>query len=187
MTDPEYIMKLASYARNEMYLRSAPMFMLVEGAQYDMVKPFIRKWVPHIIKRADELTEVIALFISKHGQIGSGGTASLPASLKKGIADSFHNFDAYQFAKYDRDGEVKLKDVLRLVHPKPKNDVQALLNSRVQPFVHEGCNVGVQSLLCFAEVPTQLLDAQSEERRSTTSGMTQDRSGFLVVIEDVLR
>ncbi len=131
MTDPEYIMKLASYARNDMYLRSAPIFMLVEGAQYDMVKPFIRKWTPHIIKRADELTEVIALFISKHGQIGSGGKASLPASLKKGIADSFDNFDAYQFAKYDRDGSVKLKDVQRLVHPKPKNEDQALLFKQI--------------------------------------------------------
>lgn len=130
--DPEYLMKLASYARNEMYLRSAPIFMLVEGAQYDAVKPYIRKYTPHIIKRADELTETIAQFINKYGEIGERGNASLPNSLKKGIADSFYNFDEYQFAKYDRGGKVKLSDVLRLVHPKPRNDEESALFKRIR-------------------------------------------------------
>ena len=131
-TDPEYLMKLASYARNEMYLRSAPIFLLVEAATHDTVKPFIRNYTPRIVKRADELTEVIAYFISKNGEIGSGGKASLPASLKKGLAESFYNFDAYQFAKYDRDGSVKLKDVLKLVHPKPRNSDEALLFQQIR-------------------------------------------------------
>ena len=129
--DPEYLMKLAAYARNQMYLRSAPIFMLVESAQYDKVKPYIRNYTPTIIRRADELTETIAYFISKHGEIGSRGKASLPNSLKKGIADAFHNFNAYQFAKYDRDGSVKLRDVGRLVHPKPRNEEEALLFKQI--------------------------------------------------------
>ena len=130
--DPEYLMKLATYARNRMYLRSAPVFMLVESAQYDAVKPHIRGYTPTIIKRADELAETIAYFISKHGEIGSRGKASLPNSLKKGLADTFHNFNAYQFAKYDRDGSVKLRDVVKLVHPKPKNEEEALLFKQVK-------------------------------------------------------
>ncbi len=132
MSDPEYLMKLAAYARNEMYLRSAPTFMLVEAVQYDSVKPFVKTYTPTILKRADELTEVIAYFIARNGQIGSGGKASLPNALKKGIANSFHNFDAYQFAKYDRDGSVKLKDVLRLTHPKPRNEDEALLFKQIR-------------------------------------------------------
>jgi len=130
--DPEYLMKLATYARSQMYLRSAPVFMLVESAQYDSVKPHIRRYTPTIIKRADELAETIAYFISKHGEIGSRGKASLPNSLKRGIADAFHNFDAYQFAKYDRGGTVKLRDVVKLVHPKPKNEEEALLFKQVK-------------------------------------------------------
>lgn len=130
--DPEYLMKLATYTRNEMYLRSAPLFMLVESVQYDDVKPFVKDYTPSIIRRADELTEVIAYFINKHGEIGSGGKASLPNSLKKGIAKSFYNFDAYQFAKYDRDGTVKLKDVLRLTHPKPRNEAEAELFRQIR-------------------------------------------------------
>ncbi len=123
--DPEFPLKLAAYVRDEMYLRSAPIFALVESAQYDHCKPFIEKWVPSIVRRADELTEVIAAFINKHGEIGSRGKASLPNSLKRGVAKAFYNFDRYQFAKYDRDGEVKLKDVLRLTHPKPRNEFES--------------------------------------------------------------
>jgi len=131
-SDPEYLMKLASYARNEMYLRSAPIFLLVESSQYESVKPFVRKYTPKIIRRADELTEAIAYFVAKNGQIGSNGKASLPNSLKKGIADSFYNFDAYQFGKYDRDGTVKLRDVIRLVHPRPRNEEESLLFRQVK-------------------------------------------------------
>lgn len=131
-TDPEYLMKLAVYARNEMYLRSAPVFMLVEAVQYDAVKPFVKDHTPSILKRADELTEVIAYFIARNGEIGSRGKASLPNALKRGIAHSFYNFDAYHFAKYDRDGSVKLKDVLRLVHPKPRNEDEALLFKQIR-------------------------------------------------------
>ncbi len=129
--DPEYIIKLASYIRNKMYLRSAPIFFLVEAVQYDNVKPFVRKAVPHILKRADELTEVIALFTQKHGSIGEKGSASLPNSLKKGIADSFYSFDAYQFAKYNRKGTVTIRDVQRLVHPKPRNEDEIVLFKQI--------------------------------------------------------
>jgi len=130
--DPEYLMKLASYARNEMYLRSAPLFLTVEGAQYKSVKEVMEPYIPTIIRRADELVEVIAYFISKHGEIGSRGKASLPNALKRGIAESFHNFEEYHFAKYDRDGDVKLKDVLKLVYPKPRDENESELFKRIR-------------------------------------------------------
>src|SRR2546426_4858375 len=57
--------------------------------------------------------------------------------LKRGLAEAFENFDAYQLAKYDRDGEVKLKDVLKIVHPKPKtperSEIYRLLKERKLP------------------------------------------------------
>ena len=48
--DPEYLLRLAAYARNEMHLRSAPILMLIEVAQYDSVKPYIAEWTPRIIR-----------------------------------------------------------------------------------------------------------------------------------------
>lgn len=36
--------------------------------------------------------------------------------IKHGLANAFGKFDEYQFAKYNRDGAVKLRDVLFLTH-----------------------------------------------------------------------
>jgi hypothetical protein len=45
----------------------------------------------------------------------------VPAQVKKGLAKAFAKFDAYQLAKYDRDGPVTLRDVLFITHAKPAN------------------------------------------------------------------
>lgn len=67
---PEFPLKLASYARNEMHLRSVPIFIAVEACKYPKMKKYLRKWVPTIIQRADELTEIIARYIEENGPIG---------------------------------------------------------------------------------------------------------------------
>lgn len=126
--DPEFILQLASFARNEMNLRSVPQVLLVEATGYPESKSFVRKWTASIIQRADELTEVMAYYQTRFGHIGNKAKKGMLCNpLKRGMADAFHQFDAYQLAKYDRDGDVKLKDVLKVVHPKPKNDEQRKL------------------------------------------------------------
>jgi len=117
--DPEFCLKLASYARNEMYLRSVPQLILVELANHPRVKgtSLIVRYAPHIIKRADEITEVIAYQLNKFGK-------PIPNSLKKAVANAFNQFDTYQLAKYNRDGQVRLRDAMFLCHPKPKDKSQ---------------------------------------------------------------
>src|SRR5690606_23450596 len=53
------------------------------------------------------------------------GKRPLSAQMKKGLARAFCKFDAYQLAKYDRPGPVRLRDVLFLVHAKPAAATQA--------------------------------------------------------------
>jgi hypothetical protein len=118
-SDPKFVLQLANYARNFMNLRSVPILLLVMASLHDGAKPYVREYVPKIVKRADELAEVISLFSLLVGDIGDASPkGSLPAALKKGLADSFENFDEYQLNKYKKG----LKDVLRLTHPKPKDE-----------------------------------------------------------------
>lgn len=120
--DPEFILQLAAFARTEMYLRSAPIMLLVEAVQYPECRIFIRRYTPEIVKRVDELTEAIAYYTSKYGDIGNKLPKGMLANcLKRGLADSFHSFNTYQFAKYNRPGKVKLSDVIRITHPKPRS------------------------------------------------------------------
>lgn len=108
--DPKFPLQLAAYARNEIYLRTTPQVILVVSANIPACKPFIREYAPKIIKRADELSEVMAFQLAQYGK-------PIPNSLKKGVADAFHKFDEYQLNKYDSDkSAVKLGDVLRLIN-----------------------------------------------------------------------
>jgi 60 kDa SS-A/Ro ribonucleoprotein len=110
--DPKFILQLAAYARNELYLRTAPQVLLVEAANIEKCKPFVRAYTPKIVKRADELSEAVAYQLSTHGK------KAFPNSLKKGLADAFGNFDEYQLNKYDSSkSSVSLGDVAKLVHP----------------------------------------------------------------------
>lgn len=116
--DPKFVLQLANYARNFMHLRSVPILLLVLASLHDGAKPYVREYTPKIVKRADELAEVISLFNLLVGNIGDESPkGSLPAALKKGLADAFENFDEYQLNKYKKG----LKDVLRITHPKPKD------------------------------------------------------------------
>lgn len=121
--DPEWVLKLAAHARQELYLRTVSIFLLVLAAELPACKPYVRKWAPQIIRRADEPAEVLAAWVARHGDIGSrgqqGGANAFPNSLKKGIADALANFDEYQLEKYNRDASVKFRDVLGVCRPDP--------------------------------------------------------------------
>jgi len=124
-TDPEFILKLAAFARNELHLRSAPTYILAIAAMNK--NPFTRWYVPSIVKRADELAEVISILQVENENLGdkTKGTM-LPNGLRRGLADVFGKFSRYALQKYNRK-PVTMQDVIRLVHPKPHTEEQEKL------------------------------------------------------------
>lgn len=119
---PEEVAKLAIEARDRMYLRHVPLFLLRELAR---TKPAIaRPALTHVIQRADEMGEFLALYW-KDRKPGDRKRPPIAPSIKRALADAFPKFNAYQLAKYNRDSTVKLRDVMFLCHPKPKDQEQA--------------------------------------------------------------
>lgn len=115
--DPEFILKLAAYARNEMYLRTVPIVLLAEAAAIPACKPFIREWTPRILRRADEPLEVLAYWMANVRQ-----KSKIPKQLRLGIQDALNGFDEYQLEKYrNEDGQLKTSDLMRIVHPEAKD------------------------------------------------------------------
>jgi hypothetical protein len=122
---PETVAKLAVEARHEQHLRHAPLLLLkslVKHGKGAMVADAIEK----VISRADELAEFVTLYWSD-----KSNKKMLPAQMKKGIARAFRKFNEYALQKYNRDGAVKLRDVLFLIHAKPRDDEQAALWKRL--------------------------------------------------------
>lgn len=115
--DSKYLLQLANYVRNKMYLRSVPVVLLAEaGARKELKlapsakngKSVVRQYCPLILKRVDDCTEFLAYWLSRNGK-------PIPNAIKRGVADTLKGFDDYQLAKYRAKGkEVTLSDVVRL-------------------------------------------------------------------------
>jgi hypothetical protein len=103
-----------------MKLRHAPLLLVREMARHASHRPLVADTLQHVIQRADELAEFVAIYWAE-------GRAPLSAQVKKGLASAFTKFDGYQLAKYNRPGPVKLRDVLFLCHAKPRDLAQEVL------------------------------------------------------------
>ena len=125
----ETVSKMAIEARETMNLRHVPLLLCCELAKHKTHRHVVASTVERIIQRADELTELLAIY--QRGRTGTKKLNKLSHQLQRGLAAAFRNFDEYHLAKYNRDGEVKLRDALFLCHAKPKNDEQAVVWKRL--------------------------------------------------------
>ncbi|MFK7926040.1 MAG: TROVE domain-containing protein [Bacteroidia bacterium] len=129
--DPEFVAQLAIYAREKMHLRSIPLVLTVELAKVWSGDDLVYRLTKRVLQRADEITELLAYYQLANARTGQKKLARLSKQLQKGIAESFHKFDEYQFAKYNRKTEVSLKDALFLTHPKAQNEKEQILFNKI--------------------------------------------------------
>lgn len=120
--DAATVSALAVEARNVHGLRHVPLLLLT-----DLIRrggPGVSHTVADTIRRADEMAELVSIY-------WRDGKKPISKQMKLGLAKAFGKFSEYQLAKYDRDGPVRLRDVLFMTHPKPKDDEQKALFKRV--------------------------------------------------------
>lgn len=114
--DAKALADLVVEARSAHNLRHVPLLLLCElirrgGSQTGEA-------IYNTIQRADELAELVSIY-------WRDGKRPLSKQMKIGLARAFRKFNAYNLAKYNRDGAVKLRDVLFLCHARPKDEAQA--------------------------------------------------------------
>ncbi|HEY9044244.1 MAG TPA: TROVE domain-containing protein [Ohtaekwangia sp.] len=129
--DPAFVARLAIYTRTKMNMRSVPLVLAVELAKTQSGKDIVSKTVKGVVQRADEITELLAYYQAANERKGSKKLNKLSKQIQHGLADAFNKFDEYQFAKYDRAGEIKLKDALFIVHPKAVNEQQQVVFDKI--------------------------------------------------------
>lgn len=117
--DPEFISKLAVFARCVFNMRSVSHVLTAYLAHENEGKIYVRDTIKGVAQRGDDLTEIMAFYLDTFGK-------PIPNSLKKGINDVIIGFDEYTLAKYKGNGKtVKMRDLLCLCRPTPKNEEQA--------------------------------------------------------------
>lgn len=120
LCDPNYVAQIAIEARVMQKLRHTPLFIVSEMCRYKEHNALVGEILPKIITRADMLTDFLAIYWHDDKR-------KLTNQVKKGLAKSFYNFQEYHYGKYDRDAAIKIRDVMFLVHPKPRNEKEAKL------------------------------------------------------------
>ena len=121
----DFVSKLAMYARNEMNLRSVSHALAALLAKEVNGKAYVRSTIKSIVKRADDITEILACYLNTYGK-------PIPNSLKKALNDAMNQMDEYGFAKYDKESaQVKFADVLMLCHSKAKTQQQNALFKKI--------------------------------------------------------
>jgi len=129
--DPVFVGKLAVYARTKMYMRSVPLVLVTELAKLHSGDDLVARVTTGVVNRADEITELLACYELMNERKGTKKLNRLSKQLQKGLTTAFNRFDEYQFAKYNRDGAIRMRDALFLVHPKAKDELQQVLFNKI--------------------------------------------------------
>ncbi len=129
--DPGFVARLAVYAREEMNLRSIPLVMAVEMAKLHNGDDLVSRMTARIVQRADEITELLSYYALSNERVEVKKLNRLSKQMQKGLSEAFNKFDEYQFAKYNRDTAVKMRDALFLVHPKAKDEAQQIIFDKI--------------------------------------------------------
>lgn len=129
--DPAFVARLAVYARTHMHMRSIPLVLAVELAKQASGNNLVSKTVKGVVRRADEITELLAYYQLANERTNVKKLNKLSKQIQHGLAAAFNQFDEYQFAKYNRAAAVRLKDALFLVHPKAVNEGQQAIFNKI--------------------------------------------------------
>lgn len=122
---PADVAALAVDLRTTGRIRHAPLLLVRELARYPAPPHLIRDTLFAVVQRPDELSEFLSIY-------WKDGKQPLTRQVKLGLALAFAKFNEYSLAKYNGgQAAIKLRDVLFMIHAKPKDEEQAALWKRL--------------------------------------------------------
>ena len=167
LCDPQVVAALAVEAREVQRLRHTPLFIAVEMCRHPGHRRLVGGILPRIITRADMMTDFLALYWRE-------GRVPLCHQAAKGLAACWDNFDEYQLAKYDRNTEVKLRDVLFLSRPRTKTPARRELYRKV-----------AERALPVPETWEALLSSGADKKSVWTQLIESGRLGGLAMLRNL--
>jgi hypothetical protein len=160
---------IAVEARHKMHLRHAPLMLLTLLCRPKAGGPLVSKTIEEVVSRADEPGELLAMYWKVYGE-----DRPLSKQLKLGLALALRKFDAYALGKYNRAATVKLRDVLFLVHAKPKDEDQAALWKKL-----------AENELESPDTWEVALSGGANKRETFTRLLTDGKLGYLAVLRNL--
>ncbi len=162
---PQELAALALEARSEHNLRHVPLLLTAELAKHG--GPVVATTITQVIQRADEIAEFLTIY-------WRNGKTPIAKQVKKGLASAFQKFNAYALAKYDREKAIRLRDVLFMVHAKPKDEAQAELWKQL-----------VDGTLPPADTWEVALSAGGDKRETFERMLREGTLGYLALLRNL--
>lgn len=127
LPEKQFAAKAAVYARNEAGMRSVTHLVAGEIARSVKGESWTAPFYRRLCRRPDDALEILACYTGLYGR-------PIPNSLKKGLGQALAEFDAYQIAKYRREGaELSLVDAVNLIHPPHTEALSQLIKGTLPP------------------------------------------------------
>lgn len=161
------VQHIAVYAREVAKLRHVPLLIVREMARLPTHKHLVAVTLERVIQRADELAEFLAIY-------WKDGKCPLSSQVRKGLGNALQKFSEYDLAKYNRDGAVKLRDVMFLTRPKPKDAAQAELWKKL-----------ADDTLSVPDTWEVELSASSDKKASWTRLLEEKKLGSLALLRNL--
>lgn len=171
---PEFAAKAAVYARDR-GMRSVSHVVAAEVAKGEK---WTRPFYARVVQRPDDATEIAACWLASYGK-------PLPNAMKRGLADSFAKFDAYQLAKYRAENaSLKLVDLVNLVRPKPAAGNAEALKALVAGELRS--TETWEAKLSAAGAAAEDRDAKTElKKEAWTELVTSRRIGYFALLRNL--
>eukprot|EP01117_Protostelium_nocturnum_P005543 TRINITY_DN2003_c0_g1_i1.p1 TRINITY_DN2003_c0_g1~~TRINITY_DN2003_c0_g1_i1.p1 ORF type:complete len:869 (-),score=338.75 TRINITY_DN2003_c0_g1_i1:41-2647(-) len=97
--NPEFLLQLAAYVRNVVYIRATANFLLALAISKPDCKEFVEKYFNLIVKLPSDLAQVMQYHLKRN--------KSIPSFLRRCVQSKFLEFDEYSLAKHDKAGNQK--------------------------------------------------------------------------------
>uniref|UniRef100_UPI0037E81F20 telomerase protein component 1 n=1 Tax=Semicossyphus pulcher TaxID=241346 RepID=UPI0037E81F20 len=94
VSDPQFLLKVAVYTRQELNIRITANFLLALAANLPSTKSHVRRYFCAAVQLPSDWLEVVRIYSTCFSH-------SMPMCLKKAMVDKFKQFNEYQLAKYN--------------------------------------------------------------------------------------
>lgn len=127
--DPLFAAKAAIFARDQFGMRSITHVLASELASSLSGKEWAKNFYDKIVVRLDDMTEILSYYVNNNT---NKVNPKFPNTMKKGFAQAFERYNGYHIAKYRGENkQIKLVDVVNLVHPRPTDGNRDALSKLV--------------------------------------------------------
>ncbi|KAG8596529.1 hypothetical protein GDO81_001958 [Engystomops pustulosus] len=164
--DPEFILKVALYTRQELNIRTTANFLLALSAVLPACRPHLRRYLCSSVQLPSDWMDVPRMYQSL---IGTGDKlAPLPSCLRRALTLKFQEFSEYQLAKYNTRKQ-------RGKHASKKKKEKKTNDSRVLR-----CGIGLRKLEALFKILESKLKLPTPE---ITGKKTKDKFSMKSLIQ----